>query len=720
MSNDNSLLEYSEIVMKMFNSEDEGFEFYNDYAYEKGFGVRKDYCEWDSGHNEKTLRKFVCSCEGFRAEKHLTREIKMRRSRNITRCGCPAKLVIALDHNTEQWYVKDFIDEHNHSMIEPDLSCFLRSHRRISDEQKAEIVLLQISGIRKHQIMDIMLKRYGGYDRVGFTSRDLYNFLHRNKLQTLSPGDAQTLINYMIVQKRRDPDFSFQYKRDGRGHLTGVLWCDFESQKDYRAFGDVVVFDGTYKTNKYNLPLVPFVGVNHHKSTVLFACGVVAHEDTKSYVWLLRSFSDAMSQKHPVSVITDGDLAMQKAISIVWPNASHRLCGWHIENNIVSNIKDAEVKEGIRCFLYDRCSIEEIEKKWLEFLKKNEVTDKDSWLYQMYERRKVWCAAYHASKRYLGLRSNQRSESLHSRIQFNLDRKMSLVELLQHFDNTVQKLRIRQANLDFEASYKPCLEPDTSIIVNEAAERFTPSVYYADVQYSLKTVSKCFLIEEMDGYNIVEYKVGRVDKGEKQYFVECEICVHEDKVKEISCSCLKLQSLGTPCSHILFVLGLRGESKLPDCCVLERWTMGAKRGFPPTRKSTMYDYSDSVQRYHELHNISQMTSFAASQSLEAYERLKRVLEEEAAMILPNRGEGEGGRKRFGPVLTQGGLDDYAESYNVLDPICVPGRGAPKKKMKSSSDKSNKKCTLCKEEGHNRRTCYLRDEETMLPEDVLDI
>jgi zinc finger SWIM domain-containing protein 3 len=43
--------------------------------------------------------------------------------------------------------------------------------------------------------------------------------------------------------------------------MTGVLWCDFQSQMDYRAFGDVIVFDGTYKTNKYNLPLVPFVGV---------------------------------------------------------------------------------------------------------------------------------------------------------------------------------------------------------------------------------------------------------------------------------------------------------------------------------------------------------------------------------------------------------------------------------------------------------------------------
>jgi hypothetical protein len=47
-----------------------------DYAYEKGFSVRKDYCEWDRDLNERNLRKFVCSSEGFRAEKHLRREIK--------------------------------------------------------------------------------------------------------------------------------------------------------------------------------------------------------------------------------------------------------------------------------------------------------------------------------------------------------------------------------------------------------------------------------------------------------------------------------------------------------------------------------------------------------------------------------------------------------------------------------------------------------------------
>ncbi|XP_066375220.1 protein FAR1-RELATED SEQUENCE 5-like [Miscanthus floridulus] len=555
MSDDDSLLEYSEIVMKMFGSEDDGFEFYNNYAYEKGFSVRKEYCEWDNGHNERTLRKFVCSCEGFRAEKEM----------------------------------------------------------------------------------------------------------------------------------------------------------------DYRAFGDVVVFDGTYKTNQYNLTLVPFVGVNHHKSTVLFACGILSHEDTESYVWLLRSFYDAMIQKHPVSMITDGDHAMQKAISIVWPNSSHKLCVWHIEVCIARNLHTQDLKDKVRGFLYDRCSIEKIERKWIAFLAKEKVTDKDSWLYQMYEMREIWCVAYHAGKCYLGLRSNQHSESLHSRIQFNLDRKMTLLELIQYADHCLSKLHSNEAYLDFQASSKPCLQPDASTIEKEAANLFTPSVYFADVQYSVKAADKCYWIETVDGYDIVEYIVGRVDKGDKQYYVKCEICVVERKLKEISCSCLKLQSLRTPCSHIFFVLGHRGEHRLPDCCVLERWMRGAKRGFPPIRKSAMYDYSDSLQRYHELHNINQTASFVASQSLEAYGWLKCVLHEEAAMIPPNGGENGG--KRFGPVLPQA-LD--VDSADVFDPIHVPDRGAPKKKLKSVPDKSKKKCTLCKGEGHNRRTCSKREEETMLPEDVLDI
>ena len=47
---DESMFEYLNVVSKMFDSEAEGYEFYNKYALEKGFSVRKSYVEWDGSN----------------------------------------------------------------------------------------------------------------------------------------------------------------------------------------------------------------------------------------------------------------------------------------------------------------------------------------------------------------------------------------------------------------------------------------------------------------------------------------------------------------------------------------------------------------------------------------------------------------------------------------------------------------------------------------------
>jgi zinc finger SWIM domain-containing protein 3 len=221
-------LEYNDIVRMVFDDEKQAYGFYNNYAFGIGFSIRKDYCEWDKGHNGKTLglRHFVCSCEGLREEKHLMRENKKRKPRDITRFGCPARLVIAWDQDTRLFHVKRFIYVHNHRLLERDLACFLRSHRRIRDEQKVDIVEMQISGIRKQKIIDVMEKHYGGYDKVGFTKRDLYNFYHRNKVDIVAAGDAHTVINYLTECRHRNHDFFFDYRTDEKGHLKGLLWCD--------------------------------------------------------------------------------------------------------------------------------------------------------------------------------------------------------------------------------------------------------------------------------------------------------------------------------------------------------------------------------------------------------------------------------------------------------------------------------------------------------------
>uniref|UniRef100_A0A453J0Z8 MULE transposase domain-containing protein n=2 Tax=Aegilops tauschii subsp. strangulata TaxID=200361 RepID=A0A453J0Z8_AEGTS len=185
---------------------------------------------------------------------------------------------------------------------------------------------MESAGISKHKIMDVLCILYGGYDQVGCTTRDIYNFCHRYKQEIVAGGDAQTVIRHIIARQERNPDYLFKYFDRDR-HLKGLFWSDSQSRIDYEAFGDVV-FDSTYRTNKYNLSFVLFVGLNHHRGTAIFGCGVISHETNEAYEWMLHTFSEAMSQKHLISVITEGDLAMQRAIRVAWPDSNNRLCVW--------------------------------------------------------------------------------------------------------------------------------------------------------------------------------------------------------------------------------------------------------------------------------------------------------------------------------------------------------------------------------------------------------
>ena len=77
---------------------------------------------------------------------------------------------------------------------------------------------------------------------------------------------------------------------------------------------------------RYAMPLIPFVGVNNHRKTMIFGCAVVSDDKVETFVLLLETFLKAMRQKKPKSIITDVDAAMMKAIRKVLSDVRHRLC----------------------------------------------------------------------------------------------------------------------------------------------------------------------------------------------------------------------------------------------------------------------------------------------------------------------------------------------------------------------------------------------------------
>ena len=84
-------------------------------------------------------------------------------------------------------------------------------------------------------------------------------------------------------------DFYFSVDLDEDGRLKNVFWADNRCRQAFKEFGDVVTFDTTYLTNRYDMPFAPFVGVNHHGQSTLLGCGIISNKDTRTFVWLFRT-----------------------------------------------------------------------------------------------------------------------------------------------------------------------------------------------------------------------------------------------------------------------------------------------------------------------------------------------------------------------------------------------------------------------------------------------
>ena len=173
----------------------------------------------------------------------------------------------------------------------------------------------------------------------------------------------------MASRKQRDPSFFFEYRLDKEGHLNRMFWCDSQSRHDYEDFSNVLVFDITYKMNRYGMPFIPFVGLNNHRKTTVFGCAIVSDETEETYVWLLQTFLRSLCQKMPKSVITDADAAMIKAIREVLPDVWHRICTWHIEKNMKIHLSHKSLKE-FRTLLYYSTSTATFEERWHAFTKR--------------------------------------------------------------------------------------------------------------------------------------------------------------------------------------------------------------------------------------------------------------------------------------------------------------------------------------------------------------
>ena len=185
-----------------------------------------------------------------------------------------------------------------------------------------------------------MSKQVGGRENLGFTLKDISNHLQSKRMREMNEGEAYTPFQYFEMRRSENASFFYEIQLDVDGQITNIFWTDPKMIVDYDLFGDVVCFDTTYRTNKNYRPFAPIIGINHHRQTVVFGVALLYDETAASFSWLFQTFIEAMCGKKPVTIFTDQDPAMAKAIAEVLPESCHRLCQWHLFQNALKHLNN--------------------------------------------------------------------------------------------------------------------------------------------------------------------------------------------------------------------------------------------------------------------------------------------------------------------------------------------------------------------------------------------
>ncbi|XP_020266311.1 protein FAR1-RELATED SEQUENCE 5-like [Asparagus officinalis] len=315
--------------------------------------------------------------------------------------------------------------------------------------------------------------------------------------------------------------------------MRSVFWADGRSRSSYLSFGDVVVFDVTYKTNHLSLPFAPFTGVNHHRQSILFGCALLADEQEDTFIWLFTQWLKCMHGVAPKAIITDQDAQIGGAIK-QWYRAS---------------------------------TIHACEERWKILKEKFNIDENiDSWLIRMYRLRAHWVDAYLKDMFWAGMTTSQRSESINAFSDGYVNTKTRLVDFVCQYDKALANRRASESREDFMTlNIVPAmlLRHPIEVQVSKLYTRGIFKMFQDELTNGLSLFHEEMLKEETK----IIYLVGDFSEEREKWE---EVTYDKSRELKFKCSCALFETDGILCRHILHIIWLLQLTAIPDNYILHR------------------------------------------------------------------------------------------------------------------------------------------------------
>ncbi|XP_020590930.1 protein FAR1-RELATED SEQUENCE 5-like isoform X2 [Phalaenopsis equestris] len=570
-------------VGMVFYSEEQAYDVYNKYAKKKGFSVRKGHL---GRRKDGTIRDrvYLCSYEGTR-QKHSTHNT--RKPRPVFRTNCMARIEYKVNRDGI-WVVNKVIKEHNHPLIRESKAHLLRSHRRLllAAQDGQQVNQTENSSAKSAEVVSGGGQDFESESPVGFLLRVQSSHLHTDRMRELDKGEMQMLLDFLRRKQLEDPSFFYGTQLDDKEQVTNIFWADARSMLDYSYFGDVVLFDTTYRINKNDLPIAQFIGVNHHKQLVVFGSALLLDETTESFVWLFRTFTSAMSGCQPKTILTDQCPAIGRAVIMTLPNSSHRFCLWHILQNAAKNLShlyssDSNFQKDFKSYIYESSSEDDFHSGWILLLDKYDFAG-NSYLDDLFGARERWASVYNGNTFCASMMTLEWSDIMKKHFRKHFNRKLPLSKFIEQYSKSLFQYHEKELQEDFRSKQsRPVLLVDMPML-NEAAESYT-RLLYRDFEAEFKGQLSCLC--ELIRTDEITY-IFRVSLPEKRCYGIVEFSPSNYTV---ICSCKKFESTGILCMHALKVLNNNNILHLPRHYIMKRWTKYANDGIANEKFQSIID-----------------------------------------------------------------------------------------------------------------------------------
>ncbi|KAL5148319.1 hypothetical protein HKD37_13G035375 [Glycine soja] len=290
---------------QVFGTRDDVLQWARTVAHENGFVAVIMRSDTDTGSRGRSSFVLI-GCERNGTYKGRNKEF-VRKDTGSRKCGCPFRLRGKPVHGGEGWMVKLICGIRNHELAKS-LVGHPYAGRLTKDEKKI------IADMTKSMVKP------------------------KNILLTLKEHNANSCTTIKQIYNARS------------AYRSSIRRADTEMQHLMK-----LLEHSTYKTNRYKLPLLDFVGVTPTAMTLSTGFAYLEDERVNNIVWALERFRGLFlrNDRLPVVIITDRDITLMNAVKTVFLECTNLLCRFHIDKNVKAKCKSLIGEKNVWDYVMD-------------------------------------------------------------------------------------------------------------------------------------------------------------------------------------------------------------------------------------------------------------------------------------------------------------------------------------------------------------------------------